>query len=76
MTKKGTMRSSTRKIGISLTLDEDVLEWLTISADEEFLSISYLVNRFCSIAKEALDEQVVSPNKKRISDHVKERGLR
>jgi len=72
---KGNMRSTAGKKGISITLDEDVLEWLKEIAVEESLSISYLVNRFCVIAAEALRERVAFPDKKQISNNVKRRGL-
>ena len=77
MTKEGTMRSSTtQKRGISLTLDESLLEWLDTTARDEALSISYLVNRFCSIAKDALSERVAFPDREQISNGIRREGLR
>jgi len=75
--KEGQMRSSTtRKKGISLTLDESVLKWLEKTAYREALSVSYLVNRFCSIAKDSLNTNDAFPGRSKLGEDIKRRGLK
>ena len=72
----GRHRAEKYKLGISLTFDPDLLEWLRASARAETVSISYLVNRFCMLAKEALQDKVQFPDRKIIKENVRRRGLR
>ena len=73
---EGRMRSPKQKKGISITLDVPLLEWLSKTAEKEALSVSYLINRFCSIAKEALHSRVVFPDRKEVSTKIRKRGLK
>lgn len=72
----GRGRSETHKLGISLTLDPEIHEWLRLSAESEAVSVSYLVNRFCKLAKEALKDRTESPDKKNIRDNIKRKGFK
>jgi hypothetical protein len=72
----GRVRAPNYKLGISLTLDPDLLEWLRASAKAETVSVSYLVNRFCMLAKEALQDKVEFPDRKIIKENVRRRGLK
>jgi len=44
------------KKGISLTIDKDLLIWIEDVAETEKLSISYIVNRFCRMAKKQAEK--------------------
>jgi hypothetical protein len=67
---------TSRKKGISLTLDDSLLEWLEEVAEQEALSVSYLVNRFCLIAKDVFDNDLTFSDRKRIKQNMKEIGLK
>ena len=46
----------TTKKGISLTIDKDILNWIEDVAETEKLSISYIINRFCRMAKKKAEK--------------------